>query len=53
MFPPMCLPAAEEAQELDDVLNPSQMEIVEGGYEIKFKAVEIYEQLKQGIEEWC
>ena len=53
MFPPMCLPAAEEAQELDDVLNPSQMEIVEGGYEIKFKSVEIYEQLKQWIEEWC
>ena len=29
MFPPMCLPAAEESKELQDVLDPAQMEIVE------------------------
>ena len=46
MFPPMCLPAAEEARELEDVLNPEQMEIVTGQYEIKFKSLELYEELK-------
>lgn len=52
MFPPMCLPAAEESTELQEVLNPSQMEIVTGngeGYEIKFKSVEIYEQIKSWL----
>ena len=46
MFPPMCLPAAEEKEELDDVLNPKQMEIVTGQYEIRFKSLELYEQFK-------
>ena len=46
MFPPMCLPAAEEKEELDDVLNPQQMEIVTGQYEIRFKSLELYEQFK-------
>lgn len=46
MFPPMCLPAAEEKEELDDVLNPQQMEIVTGQYEIRFKSLELYEQLR-------
>ena len=38
MFPPMCLPAAEESQELNDVLSESQMEVVENGdkYQVKF-----------------
>lgn len=50
MFPPMCLPAAQEKKELEDVLNPDEVDIVEGGqkYEIKFKLVEIFE----GIREW-
>ena len=41
MFPPMCLPAAEESQELSDVLSDSQMEVVENGdkYQVKFFAV--------------
>ena len=49
IFPAMCLPVAEESQELDGVLNEEQMEIVEEGesaqYEIKFKALEWYEQI--------
>ena len=49
IFPAMCLPVAEESQELDGVLNEEQMEIVEEGesaqYEIKFKALEWYEQM--------
>lgn len=51
MFPPMCLPAAQEVEELDDVLNPEQMEIVTGEYEIRFKTVELYEQLRDWIAE--
>ena len=45
MFPPMCLPAAEESQELNDVLSESQMEVVENGdkYQVKFFAVELFE----------
>lgn len=46
MFPPMCLPAAEEKEELDDVLNPQQMKIVTGEYEVRFKSIEVYEQIK-------
>ena len=49
IFPAMCLPVAEESQELDGVLNEEQMEIVEVGesaqYEIKFKALEWHEQI--------
>ena len=48
IFPPMCLPAAEEPQELADVLDAQQLQIVEGQnrYVIKFKALEYYEQIK-------
>lgn len=52
IFPPMCLPAAEEPQELEDVLNAEQLQIVEGKnrYVIKFKTLEYYEQLKNWIQ---
>jgi stage II sporulation protein R len=48
IYPAMCLPAAEEPKELDDVLNQNQLQIVEGkgDFEVKFKSVEIYEELK-------
>jgi len=48
IFPPMCLPAAEEPKELSDVLNSNQLQIVEGkgGFEVKFITVEWYEKLK-------
>lgn len=51
IFPPMCLPAAEESKELKDVLNDSQLEIVKNGqsepqYEAKFKAVEVYDNIR-------
>lgn len=49
IFPQMCLPAAEEKQELSDVLNAKQMEIVEGKYELKFKTLEIYEQVREWL----
>jgi hypothetical protein len=46
----MCLPAAEEKKELKDVLNSSQLDIVdtpqgEPQYEVKFKAVEVYQNI--------
>lgn len=51
MFPPMCLPAAQEKEELDDVLNPQQMDIVTGEYEIRFKSLELYEQFRSWVSE--
>ena len=52
IFPPMCLPAAEKPKELSEVLNANQLQIVEGkgGFEVKFKSVELYEQLKAYLE---
>lgn len=52
MFPPMCLPAAEESKELGEVLNSDQMEIVEGGsrYELRFKTVEWLESIKNWFQ---
>lgn len=47
MFPPMCLPAAEKT-DLSHVVEGESLEITEHGeqYEIRFKAVEIYEKIK-------
>lgn len=54
MFPPMCLPAAEERQELEDVLTSPELEIVENTpqFEIRFKVVEWFEGLRGWIESW-
>ena len=53
IFPPMCLPAAEEKEELKDVLSKNELEITEnsGGYTVKFKTVEAYEQLREWLKE--
>ena len=53
IFPPMCLPAAEEKEELKDVLSKNELEIAEssGGYTVKFKTVEAYEQLREWLKE--
>ena len=47
MFPPMCLPAADAECDIDDVLTVEESRIVKGGdkYKIKFKIVEIYEDI--------
>ncbi|MFU0833485.1 MAG: Stage II sporulation protein R [Oscillospiraceae bacterium] len=52
IFPQLCLPAAEDKKQLEDVLNPTQLRIVRGagGYQVKFKTVEYYEQLKHWLE---
>ncbi|MVB11880.1 Stage II sporulation protein R (spore_II_R) [Caprobacter fermentans] len=53
IFPQLCLPAAQDKKQLEDVLNPTELKIVRdgGGYQIKFKTVEYYEQLKQWLEQ--
>lgn len=47
MYPPICLPAAEKKDELEDVLEEEQVDILENQpkYEIKFKVVEIFESI--------
>lgn len=53
IFPPMCLPAAEKPEELNDVLNENQLQIVEGKgeFEVKFLTLEWYEQIKSYFEQ--
>lgn len=48
MFPPLCLPAAEGEERLDDVLNESELELVQSAprFEIRFWLVEKFEELK-------
>ena len=53
MFPPMCLPAAQERQELEDILTDDELEIVECDvqYEVRFKIVEIFIEIQQWFDE--
>jgi stage II sporulation protein R len=53
LFPALCLPAAEAPSRLEDVLNQSEMQVVrgDGGYVVKFKSVELYEQLRGWLQE--
>lgn len=52
MFPPMCLPAAEKKDALETVLNDEEIKLVEKNpkYEMRFKIIEIYENLKCKLE---
>ena len=54
MFPPLCVPAADDIKvknNTEDYLTDSGNEIVNGGkkYVIKFKLLEVYEELKNSI----
>lgn len=53
MFPPLCLPAAAENTELDVVFGDDGADIVQnsGKYKIKFKIVEIIEELRYKIND--
>ena len=48
MFPPMCVPAADKKDEIENVFSEKEIKLVESKpkYEPRFKVVEIYEQLK-------
>lgn len=52
MFPPLCLPAAENRAELDAVLSGDEVKVVESipEYEPRFKIVEWINQLKERLE---
>lgn len=51
MFPAMCLPAADKHREIDTVLDSGEVKLVEKNpkYEVRFKVVELYEELKNKI----
>ena len=49
MFPPMCVPAADKKDEIENVFSEKEIKLVES--EPRFKVVEIYEQLKEIISE--
>lgn len=53
MFPPMCVPAADKKDEIENVFSEKERKLVESKpkYEPRFKVVEIYEQLKEIISE--
>lgn len=53
MFPPMCVPAADIKDEIENVFSEKEIKLVESKpkYEPRFKVVEIYEQLKEIISE--
>ncbi|GHV24038.1 stage II sporulation protein R [Clostridia bacterium] len=48
IFPPMCVPTALEHQELEDILNPEELEIIEESerYELKFMFLEVLNEIK-------
>jgi stage II sporulation protein R len=48
MFPTLCLPAAKAKQPIEDILNASEIKIIEGAekYEARFKIVEILEKIR-------
>lgn len=54
VFPPMCVSAASDASELNDVLDPDQEDIVTEPkkYEVKFKIVEIFEDISNQFGKW-
>ncbi len=48
MFPPLCLPAASENADIDAVFGKDGAELVrsEAKYEVRFKIIEIFENIK-------
>ena len=53
MFPPMCVPAADKKDEIENVFTDKEIKLVESKpkYEPRFKVVEIYEQIRETISE--
>ncbi len=48
MFPPMCVPAVDEKDEIENVFTDKELKLVESKpkYEPRFKIIEIYEYIK-------
>ncbi len=57
MFPPLCVPAADDVkadnEKTAEYLSPEGVKIINGGekYVVKFKLLELYEELMQKIKE--
>ena len=53
MYPPMCVPAADKKDEIENVFTDKEIKLVESKpkYEPRFKVVEIYEQIRETISE--
>ena len=53
MFPPMCVPAADKKDEIENIFTEDEIKLVESSpkYEIRFKVVEICEGLKESLNE--
>ena len=51
LYPPLCVPAAEGEKAKDAAFSSKEKQIVEGGYEVRFAAVEWYEGAKEFLKE--
>ncbi|MGW8115023.1 stage II sporulation protein R [Caproicibacterium sp. NSD3] len=52
LFPALCLPGAEQdSNTLSDVLTPAQEEMTQPGFAVKFKTVELYEEIRQWLSQ--
>lgn len=51
MFPPMCVPAADKMDEIENVFSEKEIKLVESKpkYEPRFKVIEIYEEIKEAL----
>ena len=49
MFPPLCLPAAQEKTDVDMYLDKNEVKLVKSNpeYDVRFKIVEWYEKIKE------
>lgn len=49
MFPPLCLPAAQEKTDIDMYLDKNEVKLVKSNpeYDVRFKIVEWYEKIKE------
>jgi stage II sporulation protein R len=54
MFPPMCITAADETEELSSVLKENEVKLVEKNpvFEPRFKIIEIFEKLKNRFSDY-
>ena len=51
LYPPLCIPAAQPQQELDQVLNQEEMAVVNASpkYEVRFAFIELFERIKEAF----
>ncbi|MBQ7653870.1 MAG: stage II sporulation protein R [Clostridia bacterium] len=52
MFPPLCLPAAQEKTDVDMYLDKNEVKVVRSDpeYDVRFKIVEWYEKIKEHFQ---